>query len=66
MTDDPHDTMRRKVSELFSAIPQDRIERLSPARGAVEAMDAIASEEGRDFSGQVNFALREYLKGREA
>jgi len=46
MTDDPYDTMRRKVSELFSAIPQDRIERLSPVGEAVEAMDAIAAAFG--------------------
>ena len=46
MTDDSYYTIPRKVAELFAAIPQDRIERLSPFRGAVEAMDAIASAFG--------------------
>lgn len=46
MTDDSYYTIPRKVVQLFAAIPQNRIERLSPSRGAVEGMDAIAAAFG--------------------
>ena len=46
MTDDSYYTIPRKVAQLFAAIPQNRIERLSPSRGAIEAMDVIAAAFG--------------------
>lgn len=53
MAEDSDHTIRRRVAEVFSAIPQDRVERLSPTKGAVEAMDAIAAAFGEVCDGQI-------------